>query len=220
MKRTFLLAALATATVLSAQTPDIIGDWKGILRVGADQIHLTLHISAGDNGALKATMDSAEQGASGIQASAIAIKDSKVTFSIDSIHGSYEGNVNEAGALEGTWSQGQPMPLNFTRAKKPSGAMKPSDIEGVWQGVLQVGGAQVHIVFHITTTPDGLSATMDSPDQGATGLPVTSAIRDGDTLTLQMPALGAKYQGTVAKDASAIDGTFTQGGTYGSAEGR
>ena len=213
MKRTILLAALAAAATVGARAQDIRGDWQGTLRAGADEIHLTLHVSAGDNGALQATMDSAEQGARGVPVTAIALKDSKLTFAIDSIHGAYEGTLNaDTNTIVGMWSQGQPMPLNFTRPPKSTGAVRPSDIEGVWEGTLQVGGQRLRIAFHISTDKDGLAATMDSPDQGATGLPVTSARREGDRLTLQMPNLGAKYQGAIAKDLSAIDGTFTQGG--------
>ena len=196
MKRAFLFILLAAAATLAAQEPDVTGDWQGTLTVGPDQIHLTLHISAGDNGTLKATMDSA-----------------KLTLTMDSIHGTYDGTVNSArGAIAGTWSQGQPMPLTFTRPPKSTGSTKLSELEGIWQGTLQVGGRQLRLVFHITTAADGLAATVDSPDQSASGLPVTSARRDGDTLVLQLPDLGAKFQGTIAKDLSAIDGAFTQGG--------
>ena len=212
MKRTLLLATIAAGT-LSAQTPDIAGDWQGVLKVGADQIHLTLHISVADKGAWKATMDSAEQGAMGLQVTTVTFKDSKLSLAMESIHGTYEGNVNAAAtAIDGTWSQGQPMPLKFTRAPKPTGDIVPSDIAGVWQGAVQIGGRPLPLVFHIASTPAGLAATMDSPDQGATGLPVTSTIRDGYNLTMQLASLGAKFQGTIAKDLSSIAGTFTQGG--------
>jgi len=212
MKRAFLFILLAAAATLAAQEPDVTGDWQGTLTVGPDQIHLTLHISAGDNGTLKATMDSAEQGAKGVPVTTIVLKDRKLTLTMDSIHGTYDGTVNSArGAIAGTWSQGQPMPLTFTRPPKSTGSTKLSELEGIWQGTLQVGGRQLRLVFHITTA-DGLAATVDSPDQSASGLPVTSARRDGDTLVLQLPDLGAKFQGTIAKDLSAIDGAFTQGG--------
>jgi hypothetical protein len=214
MKHKLLFAALVAAATVGAQAqsqaPDLLGDWQGTLRI-PDEIHLTLHISAGDNGALKATMDSAEQGAKGVPITSIAFKDSKLTFAIDSMHVSYDGTLGN-NTIQGTWSQGQPMPLNFARPPKSSGVVKRSDIEGVWQGTLQVGGQQLRFVFHITATAEGLAATMDSPDQAAAGLPVTSARREGDTLTLQMPDLGAKYQGAIAKDLSAIEGSFTQGG--------
>ena len=48
------------------------------------------------------------------------------------------------------------------------------EIVGSWIGTLTVPGAELRIVFHITEGEDGtLSATMDSPDQGATGITVS-----------------------------------------------
>jgi hypothetical protein len=143
----------------------------------------------------------------------IALKDSRLTFAVDSVHGTYDGALNAAtGAIDGVWSQGQPTPLTFVRIVKSSAAVRPSELDGTWLGVMQVGGYPLHIVFHLLTTRDGLTATMDSPDQNSAGVPVISARREGDTLTLQLPNIGAKYQGTVAKDLSGIEGAFTQGG--------
>jgi len=211
MKRTFLLIALATAAILRAQEPDIAGDWQGTLTVDADKIHMTLHVSEGDKGTLRATMDSAEQGVRGVPVTAIVLKDSKLALTIDSVHATYNGIVN-AGVIVGTWSQGQPMSLTFTRPPRSTAIVRPSELDGVWQGVLQVGGYQLHLAFHITTGPNGLSATMDSPDQGKFGLKVIDARRDVDTLVLQMPDMEAKFQGTIAKDLATIVGVFTQGG--------
>lgn len=86
------------------------------------------------------------------------------------------------------------------------------DIDGTWQGTLNTGAGTLTIVAHLTSTKDGLTATMDSPDQGAFGLPVSQAARNGQTLTLEMKALGARFVGTISKELSMIEGTFTQGG--------
>jgi hypothetical protein len=164
-----------------------------------------MHISKTSEGNLTATMDSLDQGAMGIPFSAIAFRDSKLTLTCDAVHGSYEGKWNAAAdTIEGTWTQGQTLPLNFTRA------VKPSDIDGAWEGTLDVG-QKLRVVFHLTTTKDGLGASLDSPDQGAAGIPAT-AKRDGSSLTVAIAMVGAKFEGTIAKDLSAIDGTFTQGG--------
>lgn len=49
------------------------------------------------------------------------------------------------------------------------------DITGEWNGVLKVQGVQLRLVFHVQKTGTGYAATMDSPDQNAKGIPVTSA---------------------------------------------
>ena len=48
------------------------------------------------------------------------------------------------------------------------------DITGQWNGLLKVQGIQLRVVFNISKAGTGYSSTMDSPDQGAKGIPVTS----------------------------------------------
>lgn len=205
MKQTFFIAALVTAANLGAQAQEIVGDWQGTLKVGPAELHLLLHVSKNNHGTLKATLDSLDQGANGIPISTIFLKDARLTFTSDAIHGSYEGKVNAgATSIDGTWTQGQSLPLSFTRA------VKPSDIDGAWEGTLDVG-QKLRLVLHLTTTRDGLGASLDSPDQGAGGMAAT-ARRNGSSLTVELAGIGAKYQATIATDLSAMDGTFAQNG--------
>jgi hypothetical protein len=86
-------------------------------------------------------------------------------------------------------------------------------LEGVWEGVLDANGKQLHVRFNFTKNADGsITATFDSVDQGANGLPVASIARTGDTVKLEMKAVGISYEGTLNKDASAMTGTLTQAG--------
>ncbi len=91
-------------------------------------------------------------------------------------------------------------------------AAQTADMTGTWLGTLDAGTVKLRIAFHITANAIGYSATMDSLDQGAKGLPVATLTREGANLTMTMPALGAKYEGTVAAGAASIRGTFQQGG--------
>ena len=208
MNKMFCLAALTAVMTLGAQAQDVIGDWQGALKIGEAQLHMVVHIAKADNGGLRATMDSPDQGAKGIPISSISLKDFKLTFTSDAIRGAYEGTVNAAGTvIEGTWTQGGgSLPLSLTRA------VKPSDIDGTWQGTLDAGGAKLRLVLHLITTKDGLTGSLDSPDQGAAGLPVSATKREGASLTVELKAIGGKFVGAIAKDLSAIEGTWTQGG--------
>lgn len=166
----------------------IAGDWQGALKVGGAELRLVLHVSEGDGGKLTATLDSIDQpGANGMPVTTISLKDSKLNFTVDSVHGTYEGKVSgDATTIEGTWSQGQPLQLDFKRGAFGATAERkkatPSDIDGVWQGTLDAGAMKIRIVFHITNMENGLMATMDSPDQDANGLPVTTVTRNGSAL--------------------------------------
>lgn len=212
-----MAAAQVVAAACFASAQDIAGDWQGTLSANGAELRLVLHITKSDNGALKATLDSVDQNANGIPVSSISLKDSKLSLSVDAVHGSYEGKVAADGnTISGTWSQGQPLALDFKRATAPVKTehepAKPSDIDGTWMGSLDTGTIKLRIVLHIVNTEDGLTATLDSPDQGAKGLPVTSVTRDGAALKMEAKQLGGVFEGKIAADRSLIEGTWTQGG--------
>ncbi|HEX9886918.1 MAG TPA: alpha/beta fold hydrolase, partial [Longimicrobiales bacterium] len=58
----------------------------------------------------------------------------------------------------------------------------------------------------------GLSATMDSPDQGARGIPVGAVTLVGDSLTIEVPVAAGSYVGVVDAAGQVIDGMWRQGG--------
>ena len=84
-------------------------------------------------------------------------------------------------------------------------------VEGDWKGVLDVGVAQLRIVFHITGGEDGLTATMDSPDQGASGIPVPEVTVDPPSVVLGLPAIQGRYEGELDASGDTIHGTWSQG---------
>lgn len=87
------------------------------------------------------------------------------------------------------------------------------DVVGDWQGKLNVGAVSLRVVFHLKKGEGGaLSGTMDSPDQGARGLPIGSVTLAGDTLTLAFPPIDATFVGTVSADGKRATGTWRQGG--------
>jgi len=117
-----VLSVLAFSPWCRAQS-QVAGDWLGTLKTPGPTLHLALHIVAAKDGSLTATLDSVDQGANGIPVSAISLKDSKLSMTVDAVHGTYEGTVNkEATEIAGTWSQGQSLELNFKRAPAPSAA--------------------------------------------------------------------------------------------------
>jgi pimeloyl-ACP methyl ester carboxylesterase len=216
MKRTLILAALLSA-VSAACAQSIIGDWQGTLKAGPAELRLLLHVTKGDDGSLKATLDSVDQGANGIPVTSIVLKDSKLNLKVDSVNGAYEGKVAVDGtAITGTWVQKEPLPLDFKRTATPLKTghkpAAPSDIDGDWMGTLEAGAVKLRVAFHITNTEDGLTATMDSLDQNVKGLPVTSITRHGDSLKIEMKQIAGMFEGKIAKDLASIEGTWAQMG--------
>ena len=85
------------------------------------------------------------------------------------------------------------------------------NITGQWNGALKVQGTQLRLVFNITKTDDGISATMDSPDQGAKEIPTTTTSFENSILKITIENAKIEYEGALGKD-NIIVGTFKQGG--------
>ena len=92
--------------------------------------------------------------------------------------------------------------------QEQTGQVKP---EGDWKGTLSAGGTKLDLVLHVRRKDGALTATLDSPDQGATGLAVDSITVTGKSLRFEMSSLGASYLGTFSADGSQIEGEFSQG---------
>ena len=86
-------------------------------------------------------------------------------------------------------------------------------IEGIWQGELKVPGIELRIVFKISKKPDGtLTAVMDSPDQGVTGIAVEKVIVKDNTLYMEINSVGGIFEGKISNDFLTIEGQWRQSG--------
>jgi pimeloyl-ACP methyl ester carboxylesterase len=86
------------------------------------------------------------------------------------------------------------------------------DIAKAWYGTLDIQGTKLRLVFNITYDGSEYSTTMDSPDQGAKGLPTSRTLLTKDSIWIEAESLKMEYKGKIAAAGNRIDGTFTQNG--------
>lgn len=84
------------------------------------------------------------------------------------------------------------------------------EITGSWLGTLNIQGSKLRVGFNIEQKDSVLIAKLDSPDQGAMGLPTNKTTFKDNKLEIVATGLGIFYQGTLQADS--IVGTFNQGG--------
>ncbi len=87
------------------------------------------------------------------------------------------------------------------------------EIEGLWLGSLEVqGGQELRILFNISTGPEGSpTATMDSLDQGVSGIPVEKLTYKDGNLRLEVTSTGV-FEGVLKEDGTALEGEWKQSG--------
>lgn len=68
--------------------------------------------------------------------------------------------------------------------------------QGAWKGELNVMGNKLPLVFNFTK--DG--CTIDSPLQGAKGIPAEKTVKEDGTIKVTIGKIGASFEGKMADD--------------------
>ena len=228
-----LLAAIGLLTpvlAFSAATNDATGNWKGTLDVGSVKLRLVFKINKTAGGDLNAKLDSLDQGVRDIPVDTVTVKNKAMRLEVKTIDGVYEGTIDAAGTKAiGQWKQGaQALPLTLERVQGAEPAseaekLSPSDlaaskqaaqkIAGTWNGTLAVGAANLRLRLNISKTAAGAATgTMDSLDQGANGIPVSTITHKEGKVHFEVSGIGGVYEGTLAADGLALSGHWHQGG--------
>jgi pimeloyl-ACP methyl ester carboxylesterase len=74
--------------------------------------------------------------------------------------------------------------------------VKAQDIVGSWRGLINAGGANLHLIFNIKKASDSsYTATFDSPDQKVFGMACSKVYKVKDTVIIQMAIIHGSYKG-------------------------
>lgn len=194
--------------MLAEQSPPVAGDYIGSL----GPLQLSLHLKAAADGSLSCTLDSPNQGANGLACSDVHRDGASLRFTVPVVHGSWKGTVSDDGrALAGTWNQGRPMALTFTRDAFVPGA-KPSAVDGFWLGTLHAGSEALRIQITVRSDASGHEdCILDSLDQHASGLPCANATFAAPHFTFDVPVVKGHWSGELAVDGKKLTGTWSQG---------
>ena len=215
-----LLSAAGSAAVQTAAkvVPVPQGTYSGTLQAGEAQLHLLLHLSRAENGSLRATLDSLEQGVFAIEASSVSFSNYTLKLEVNSVGARFEGKVSpDHEIIDGDWSQGvASLPLKFKRetgtvARKPGDAVFP--VEGLWQGAVETHGMRLRFQLHVSHDPEGqLIAALDSLDQGVSGLPANRVTLKDSTFHFEIPAVAGVFEGSLNAAKNSLGGTWSQTG--------
>ncbi len=89
------------------------------------------------------------------------------------------------------------------------------DLTGRWAGAIQIAGTELGIFVEFSGSGEELTATIDIPQQGAAGIPLSNVSHIQDTVHFELPAGPgvAVFHGVHHQDS--ITGDFTQAGIKG-----
>jgi CubicO group peptidase (beta-lactamase class C family) len=102
---------------VAAEKPSRVdGIWLGTLQAGGAKLRVQVQVKSDRAGKEYCSLDSLDQGAKGLPCDNVQFKGNHFSFEVPSVNGRWSGTLAENGnELDGTWWQGQDLPLRLTR---------------------------------------------------------------------------------------------------------
>jgi hypothetical protein len=216
---TFLIVVmlLLPSRWLAAQHGAPAGHWEGSFSGPNGPVVVQVDLSVNAQGTLVGMLATGE--VQGVPLSQVAVEGRVVRFEIPSASARFSGTladddksiagefINQAGAA--------PSVLTRTGDARVAAPLKSarvgSELEGSWNGILEVDGRKKRLVLQMINQPDGTAvATIISVDDGSVALPVT-VVQNGRNVRVEVRLNGGVYVSSLS-DANELSGTYTEKG--------
>ena len=228
-----LILALLTLTFspesLAADAPGASGHWEGNIATPDMPLGIVVDLSKDSMSHWAGRIGIPAQRLKDFVLSNISVQGTDVSFEMQGVPGNpaFKGKLSEDGkSISGSFTQGGgtfPFKLEkkgearAAEPKKgdptPAKGLPGEGLDGIWQGTLVVGPTELRLVLKITKATDGtFSGKMDSLDQEASDLPVSSITLKETRVEFEMRTIQGSYDGKLNQDKSEITGEWTQSG--------
>lgn len=206
MHKFFALILLFPLTLSAQQAPEM-QEWEATLVNGPNKLTLRL-LARMNNGKWDAVIQQVQPAGADVKVDTFAIVGDIVRFEItDGFLASFTGKMNaEKGELVGTWRDGEKgFPLTFKRKAI-------QQVVESWAGTLEGSPQPTELQFRVLEESAGIQiAKFDSLSEKLMGLNAL-VIRGKDRkLIFSIPAISARFEGTVDATGDSATGTWTQG---------
>jgi hypothetical protein len=215
----FLSAAvlLLSPGWVAAQQGAPAGHWEGSFAGPNGEVAVQVDLSVNAEGALVGMLATGE--VQGVPLSHVSVEGRLVRFEIPSAGARFSGTladddksiagefVNAAGAAPSVLTR-----TGDARSAAPlKSAAVSAELEGSWNGSLEVEGQKKRLVLKMINQPDGTAiGTIISVDEGSIELPVT-LVQSGRSLTVGVKLNGGVYTASLT-EANELAGTYTESG--------
>ena len=215
-----LAGFLMTTPFLHAQSADKpLGHWEGVIKVPGVEQSVEVDLWRDQSGELAGTITMPEQRLVGLPLQKIAVDGASITLQAREDQ-SFRGSVSADGnSIVGElMSPAFLFPFNMIRTGEAQIATPAKiapiakELEGVWEGAVEVGGSQFRIVLKMSNTAAGsTSATLINLDEGSLHIPISNINQEGPHVSIGLAAVGGSFTATLSQESGELAGTYRQG---------
>jgi hypothetical protein len=196
------------------------GHWEGTIDTPGQKLDIMVDLAGHPDGTWAGTITIPAQNVKGFALSPMTVNGDAVTFGMNGVPGDplFKGTVSgDPRTISGEFSQGG-LTMPFTLAWKgepkieatPKSTAITKDLEGSWEGALNVQGNTLRLVLELVNQGGTGSGTLASLDQGGAKIPIAQVAQADRNLKLLVSAIGASFDGTIGNGQ--IEGTWAQNG--------
>ncbi|MDA1372937.1 MAG: hypothetical protein O2971_19585 [Proteobacteria bacterium] len=206
--------SILTSSIATAQN-DLSGHWEGQANLFSGLVEISFDIVKNSDDSYAGTISQPQEGIRHLPLLAAKAENNSVQL-VAREDQPFNGTLTADGQrIDGALdAAGYEVPLSLTRSgdaqiqtADPIPAVA-NEFTGTWKGNI----ADTQVEMNITNNSDGTAtAAIINLSQGRLTIPAASINVDGTQITLDLVAISGSYSGNVNDDASAIEGTFTQG---------
>jgi len=218
MTAAFLLSPVPSLLAQTAVDPS--AHWEGAIQVPNMEVRVEVDLATNSKGKLAGTFSN--QSLKGFPFGDVAVNGRSVRLLLKagSGGGTFEGTIS----ADGKWLSGDfitaegGFSVPFTLARSGDARIAPparsapigKELDGSWNGTLEIGGRKQPLVLTMSNQQDGTSiGTIVSVDEGLE-IPI-GITQEASNLTLDVKAAGGTYIGALSKEGTELVGTYSQG---------
>lgn len=193
----------------------VSGSWVGSIKPMPNaemELTVVLDFNEDEPGVYSASMSSPDQGARDIPADSFSVEGNELTLEINRMRLEVVTEISGE-QMTGFFTQaGREIPITLNKGEYESAGLNIagltySRLQGPWHGEVQ----GINVQIRVEQQGDSYFAFMDSPDQGASDIPISTLELAEDTLTFTVTAANLTFTGELGDDQ--IVGTWNQMGT-------
>ena len=210
------ITSLLVYSAVSLTAADPSGHWKGSVQATTMEVKIDVDLVKSTKGDLTGTLSSVDQ-----KVTNVAVDGNRVSFQVKGMAGQrvFRGSLSTDGqSITGDYTQGDhSMPFLLTRTGEAriESAIRnvaiAKELEGEWNGTLDVDGKQSRLVLRMSNQPDGNATGSVVKIGEGLEIPAATITQKGSSLALDFKAVGASYFGSLSADGTELAGTLTQG---------
>jgi hypothetical protein len=216
------LLVLPASSLLAQTAVDPSGHWEGTIQAQPNiVIKVEIDLAKNGKGGLAGTFGQPEQRVKGLPLSTVAVESRSVRFVVKGgpDAATFVATLSADGkSMSGDVTQdGSSIPFSLTRtgdaqfAPAPKNAAIGKELEGTWNGALDLGERPMRVVLRMSNQPDGTATgTIVSPDGSGVEIPIAMT-QKASNLTIDVTSVGASYVGVLNATGTELAGTWTQG---------